>query len=273
MLDLNNIYNELIKYLRANFNVKADTALILGSGLGDFADNVDVIKSISTADIPGYPVSTVAGHKGKIHFAEFGSQKLLLFQGRIHFYEGYKLHQCVLPVFIANKLGCKNIIFTNAAGGINSSFSPGDLMLINSVNGINLKRELSGLLGTPSANTINSIRNFESSIVFQKIKEAAVAEKISLQIGTYWYSKGPAYETPAEIRMMNLFGGDSVGMSTVHEQIYAASLGMATGAVSCITNFAAGISTAKLSHAEVTETANLVKDKFARLIKKTIELM
>lgn len=273
MQNLNNIFDDLIKYLHSNFNYTADIALILGSGLGDFADNLEIIDSISTSDIPGYPVSTVVGHKGKILFAKCGSKNILLFQGRIHFYEGYKLYQCVLPVFIAHKLGCKKIILTNAAGGINRNFSPGDLMMINSVNGINLKKELSGLIGFPAEAAISNIRLMEKGEIYTRTMQAALEENIDLKEGVYWYTKGPSYETPAEIKMMGLFGGDAVGMSTAHEIIYALASDMQVVALSCITNFAAGISDKKLSHSEVTETANMVKHKFERLIKKTVELI
>jgi purine-nucleoside phosphorylase len=273
MINMNALYEEMTGFLKDKFNFRPCAALILGSGLGDFAENLEVEDSISTHDIPGYPVSTVAGHKGKILFAKLKDKNVLLFQGRIHFYEGYPISHCVLPVFIAHKFGCRKIILTNAAGGINPNFQPGDLMLINSVNSIALKNELSGLIGYPNSDGITGIRGFENSEAYKKIKEAALDEKIALKEGVYWYSKGPSYETPAEIKMMGKLGGDAVGMSTVHEQIYAISLGMETGSISCITNLAAGISAQKLSHAEVTETANMVKGKFERLIKKTIELL
>ncbi len=126
--------------------------MVLGSGLGDFANSVNTNKTISTSSIPGYPASTVAGHEGKIHFAEFLGKKLLLFQGRIHFYEGYKFSECILPVFISHTLGCKKIILTNAAGGINKNFKPGDLMLALSFNGINIKKELTKLIGFADVN-------------------------------------------------------------------------------------------------------------------------
>ena len=273
MLNLNSIYKEMIDFLQSRFKITADIALILGSGLGDFAENLEVLDSISTADIPGYPVSTVVGHKGKILFAKLGAKTVLLFQGRIHYYEGYPIHQCVLPVFIAHKFGCKKIILTNAAGGINPNFVPGDLMLINSVHSLALKNDLSHLIGYPNAESITGIRKMSESSIYSKIKEAALEENINLKEGVYWYSKGPSYETPSEIKMMWKFGGDAVGMSTVHEQIYAVTLGMETGSISCITNLAAGISSQKLSHEEVTETANMVKNKFERLIKRSIELI
>ena len=146
-------------------------------------------------------------------------------------------------------------------------------MLINSVHSLSLKNEMSHLIGYANSEVITNIRRFTDSSVYGKIKEAALEEKINLKEGVYWYSKGPSYETPSEIKMMWKFGGDAVGMSTVHEQIYAVTLGMETGSISCITNLAAGISGEKLSHAEVTETGNMVKHKFERLIKKSIELI
>ena len=171
---------------------------------------------------------------------------------------------------LLNKLNCPQIILTNAAGGINPSFKPGDLMLTTSFNGIALKKELTSLIGIASAGGIKNFRSMPSANLNKKIKEAAKAEKIELKEGVYWYTKGPSYETPAEIRYMFKFGGDAVGMSTVHEAVYAGYLGMETASISCITNYAAGLTENKLSHAEVTETANLVQHKFESLIKRMI---
>jgi purine-nucleoside phosphorylase len=269
-IDLSFKYKDLITHLNKEKPFEPDFAIILGSGLGDFASSIDVKKSIPTEDLPGYPPSTVVGHSGKIIFAEAENKKLLLFKGRIHFYEGYKIYECVLPVFIAHKLNCKKILLTNAAGGINRNFSPGDLMLVDSFNGLNIKKELIELIDIPTKRTKNNSFDSSSSNLKELVRRAAIEEKITLQEGTYWYSKGPSYETPAEIEMMHKFGGDAVGMSTAHEAAFALSLGMETISISCITNFAAGISTTKLSHSEVTETANKVKTKFERLLRRII---
>lgn len=272
-IDLNFKYKELIEYLKSNFETLPDMAVILGSGLGDFVKSVGVHKSVSTSSLPGFPVSTIKGHEGRIHFGEFAGKKLLLFQGRIHFYEGYPVSECILPVFAAYKLGCKKIFITNAAGGINSSFRPGDLMLNDSFNGTNIKKELTGVLGVTSLEERQNFFDFPSRKLNNIIKHAAIEEKIDLKEGVYWFTKGPSYETPAEIKMMKNFGADAVGMSTVHEAVFASALGMETAAVSCITNMAAGISSKKLDHSDVTNTANLVKDKFERLVKRTISLI
>lgn len=272
MVNLNNKYQELLDAVKKLAPFTPEIALILGSGLGEFAESVDTVKSISTVSLPGYPPSTVPGHEGKIHFAEHAGRKLLLFQGRIHFYEGYKISECVLPVFLAHKLGCSKIILTNAAGGINPNFVPGDLMLNVSFNSVNIKKELSHLIGTIPMEAKDRILSFPSPVLNEKIRKAALEEKIYLREGVYFYAKGPSYETPAEIKMMGKFGGDAVGMSTVHEAVYASYLGMEVAAITCITNFAAGISPVKLSHNDVTETANRVKHTFESLIKKVITL-
>jgi purine-nucleoside phosphorylase len=272
MLDIDFKYKDLISYLNRLKPFDPDVAVILGSGLGDFAESVAVEKTLSTSELPSYPPSTIIGHEGKIHFAEFEDKKLLLFQGRIHFYEGYHLSECILPSYIANKLGVKYLIATNAAGGVNPDFVPGDLMLVESYLGLNIKNELTELLGLSGVKEKNNFLNFPSRALNNIIIQAAEDEGILLKKGVYWYNKGPVYETPAEIKMTGIFGGDAVGMSTVPETYYSALQGINTSTISCITNYAAGISGQKLSHSEVTETANRVKEKFERLIKRTLSL-
>lgn len=273
LVDLNYKYKEILKFLENESPFKPDLALVLGSGLGDFADRVELIKLLSTSELPGYPVSTVSGHQGKIIFGQYKSKSLLLFKGRIHFYEGYLLSECILPGLISCELGTEKIILTNAAGGVNNKYHPGDLMIANSFNGINIKKELTDLIGLAGIEKKNNFLNFPSSGLNKLIKEAAVQNKLDLKEGVYWYTKGPSYETPAEIRMISIFGGDAVGMSTVHEAFFAASKGMELSAISCITNYAAGTTDMKLNHQDVILTANLVKTKFENLIKKTIELL
>jgi purine-nucleoside phosphorylase len=273
MVDLNFKYKDLINFLEKITPFKPELAIILGSGLGKFAQKVKTHRTISTTSLPGYPASTIEGHAGKIHFAEYEGKKLLLFQGRIHFYEGYSLLECVLPVFITKKIECEKILLTNAAGSINVNFHPGDLMLATSFNGINIKKELTGLIGLAGIEQKNKSLNLPSQFFNDNIRKAALEEKIKLQQGVYWYSKGPSYETPAEIKMTRKLGGDAAGMSTVHEAIFSSYLGLTTSAISCITNYGAGISSLKLSHSEVTETANLVQAKFERLLKRIITLI
>lgn len=270
MIDLSFKYQDAITYLKDEAPFIPDIALVLGSGLGNFAESIKKIKTIPTSEIPNYPSSSVEGHKGLIHFAKIESKKLLIFQGRIHFYEGYSLSDCILPVILANKVGCKKIIFTNAAGGVNKKFVPGDLMLVESFNSINIKRELSNLLGISSLEVKNNFLNCPSSRMNEIFRNAAVENRMLLQNGTYWYSKGPTYETPAEITMISKYGGDAAGMSTVHEAVFASSLMMEVAIISCITNMATGISDGKLSHDEVTQTAKQSSEKFTLLLKTAI---
>jgi purine-nucleoside phosphorylase len=270
MLDIDFKYKDLVSYLKELKPFNPGIAIILGSGLGDFAKSVDITKTVSTTELPSYPPSTIPGHEGKIHFAEYAGKKLLLFQGRIHFYEGYHLSECILPAYIADMMGVKYLIATNAAGGVNPDFTPGDLMLVKSYIGFNLKKELTELLGISGPGEKNNFLNFPSPALNAIIRKAAEKDNILLKDGVYWYNKGPVYETPAEINMTGKFGGDAVGMSTVPETYYAAVRGIRTSSISCITNYAAGISGQKLSHFEVTETANRVKEKFERLIKRTL---
>ncbi|MGE5401675.1 MAG: purine-nucleoside phosphorylase [Ignavibacteriales bacterium] len=273
MINLTQKYAALIQQLKSEAPFIPDVAIVLGSGLGDFANSVRTIKTISTSSLSGYPQSTVQGHEGKVHFAQYENKKLLLFQGRVHFYEGYRINECILPVFIPQQLGCRKIILTNAAGGINPMFNPGDLMLNTSFNAFNIKKELKSIIGLASPEAKDRFAAFPSPELNDCIRNAALEEKIYLREGVYWYTKGPSYETPAEIKMISRFGGDAVGMSTVHEAAYACYLGMETATVSCITNYAAGISPVKLSHNDVTETANMVKNTFERLIKRTVTLI
>jgi len=272
-INLNAKYKKTLESLKKQIPFEPDICIVLGSGLGDFADKVQIEKSIETSSLPDYPKSTVQGHEGYLHFSKYKNKKLLIVQGRIHFYEGYLLSQCVLPVHIAAKLNCKYILLTNAAGGVNHNLKPGDLMLASSFNGINLKKEITGLIGLTSIDQKNEFLDFPSSYLSKIIIQAALEEKIELGEGVYWYTKGPNYETPAEIKMVRKFGGDAVGMSTIHEAIYGSCVGLKVGSISCITNFAAGLSPQKLSHAEVMIAADKVTYNFERLIKKTIELI
>ena len=273
MINMNALYRNTFEAVAKQIPFEPEVCIVLGSGLGDFAEKVDTAKSIATSSLLDYPISTVQGHQGYLHFSQYKGKKLLIVQGRIHFYEGYTISQCLLPIHIAIKLNCSKIILTNAAGGVNPNFKPGDLMLASSLNGSVIKKELTDMAGLANLSQKNSFIDFPSGELNEIISKAAVEEKIALRRGVYWFSKGPSYETPAEIKMAGKFGADAVGMSTVHEAFYAQSAGMKVSAVSCITNYAAGLSDQKLSHAEVMETAELVKKDFERLVKKSIELL
>ncbi len=272
-IDLEFKYKEILETVKKEFNANFDLGIILGSGLGNFASNVKLLKSIETNTLPNYPVSTVEGHKGYIHHAEFEGKNLLLFQGRIHYYEGYAIDQVLLPILIMKSAGINKIFLSNAAGGINRHFKPGDLMAITGYFLPDIKKDLAKLLGATGVEMRNNMRKFPSDSLKEKIEYAAVLEGIKLKEGSYYYSKGPSYETPAEINYMNKIGADAVGMSTAHEALFAQYLGIESVAVSLITNYAAGISQEKLSHQEVIDTANEAAERFERLLKRFISLI
>lgn len=247
-----------------------DAALILGSGLGDFADELEPVSAVSTDEIPGYPPSTVVGHKGRIVLGRLQGKTLLAFQGRIHYYEGYAPGDVVLPVRIAQALGVKQLLVTNAAGGINRHFQPGDLMLIT--DHINLMG-INPLHG-PNDETLGP-RFPDMSAPYDpewidQTEALGLSLGIGLKRGVLMGLTGPSYETPAEIRMMAQLGADAACMSTIPEVIYANYAGMKVLGISCITNLASGISPHPLNHDEVTEVAGRVKETFTRLIRGVI---
>ncbi|MER3523144.1 MAG: purine-nucleoside phosphorylase [Ignavibacteria bacterium] len=258
---------ESVRFIRNQTSLAPRIAIILGSGLGDFADNLTERTAIATSDIPHYPQSTVEGHKGRLVFAVLDEKPILAFQGRIHFYESNDLEAVLYPIRVAHAIGVKTLIVTNAAGGINRTFNAGDLMVIRDHINFTLQR-----LHLVDDFAIRR-REIYSRHLIEQAECAAASNSIVLRKGVYVGLKGPSYETAAEIEMLTRMGGDAVGMSTVFEASLAASLGMEVLGISCITNVAAGISSSKLSHAEVTEVGNRVKTKFATLVRSTIRLL
>ena len=262
-----------MSFIRSVTDFKPRLALILGSGLGDFSKNIKVVSSILAEEIPHYPISSVQGHAGKLIFGylqnDFAqSTPLLIFQGRVHFYEFGLLDQVVFPVIIGHHIGVRKLVITNAAGGLNSCFAAGDLMLIKDIfNFTFLKQNSKNQRQRYSPFTPNE---YFDKTMQQTVLHCAVQLKIPMQQGTYCWLKGPSYETPAEIQMLKRLGVDAVGMSTVPEIYTSNTLGMKTVGISLISNMAAGISQNKLSHAEVTETANTVKERFSELMEKLI---
>jgi purine-nucleoside phosphorylase len=265
--------DEAVKFIRGVTDFKPQTALILGSGLGEFSNTMSATSTVLASEIPHYPVSSVSGHAGKLVFGflkndSHNSMPLLIFQGRVHFYEFGSLDQVVFPLAIAHHLGVKNLIITNAAGGINNCYSAGDLMLIKDIFNLTF---LQHPAGKSKINITSYIpHDYFDPKMQQTLLHCAAQLKIFLQQGTYSWLKGPSYETPAEIQMLKRFGVDAVGMSTVPEIYTSHSLKMNTVGISLISNLAAGISQNKLSHAEVTETANNVKVRFSELMEKFI---
>jgi purine-nucleoside phosphorylase len=266
--------NDSLEFLRSKSSSKPKIAVVLGSGLGDFADQVKSPVIVPTSTIPNYPVSTVQGHAGKIIFGVIEnsgrkSAELVVFQGRVHLYESNDVQKVVHPIRVAAGLGADYLIVTNAAGGINRLFEAGTLMFIRDY--INLTGE-NPLIGSDGINTIVHRRTGPAmdTALREQARTTALRHGIATKEGVYCWTKGPTYETASEIRMMATLGADAVGMSTVPEIIVAHQLGMKVLGISCITNMATGISDSKLSHDEVTETANRVRHDFTKLVSEII---
>jgi purine-nucleoside phosphorylase len=260
---------DAISFIKPNFFPLPKIALILGSGLGDFADKFNIFKKISTKQIPFFPQSTVHGHAGYLIFGTYLNTPVLALQGRTHFYEGYPMSKTTFIIEIFQELGIKMLIVTNAAGVINQNFKPGDLMLIKDHIHFMFNSPLRGLTNQHSTNLV-SMSDAYSNDYHKKIIELAQNCNINLKSGTLFTTSGPTYETSSEVKMIRELGGDAGSMSTSGEVIASAHAGIKVIGISCLTNYATGMSKSKLSHEEVTETANAVKDKFIALLSKII---
>lgn len=257
--------------VKAKVDFKPSVALVLGSGLGAFADEIEVVQTLDYRDIDGFPTSTVEGHKGRFVFGYVGKVPVVIMQGRVHYYEGYSMQDVVLPTRLMSLMGAKILYLTNASGGINPSFSAGDFMLITDHISNFVPNPLIGgnidALGTrfPDMSEVYSknLRNI--------ITETAKELDIKIQQGVYVQLTGPSFESPAEIRMLRTLGADAVGMSTVCEAIAANHAGMKVCGISCVANLAAGMTNNPLTHAEVQECADKAAPLFKKLIGKSIE--
>ncbi|MCL1965367.1 MAG: purine-nucleoside phosphorylase [Firmicutes bacterium] len=251
----------------------AEVGLILGSGLGNSFASLDVHGVLSYKDIPGFPIPTVPGHNGEWVCGSLHGKRVAVMRGRFHYYEGYDIEEVVLPVRVMLRLGVKTLIVTNAAGGVNTGFVPGDLMLIRDTinySGVN------PLIG-PNDNAFgprfpDMSRQFDPALC--EVARAYARElRITLREGVYMWFSGPSFETPAEIRMARALGADAVGMSTVPEVIVARHGGMRVLGISCITNMAAGILDQPLNHQEVLDTGERVRKAFAGLVDGVVRGM
>ena len=252
---------------------KADIGVILGSGLGEYAEALEDAVKLPYSEIPGFPRSTVAGHAGIWCCGTLYGKRVVMMQGRFHYYEGYGMKDVTLPVRVMQKIGVKTLVVTNAAGGVNLGYHPGELMVIGDMFSMTAQNPLIG----PNLDAFGP-RFPDMSCAFDKelralAHECANEQGFALREGVYAQMTGPTYETPAEIRMLRTLGADAVGMSTVPEVIVARHGGMRVLGISCITNMAAGILDQPLNHAEVTETANRVKGQFRNLLDRIIEKM
>ena len=258
------------EYIRTVTDFKPEIAVTLGSGLGDVADEIEEVCAINYRDIPGFPVSTVAGHRGRFFFCRINGKNVAFMQGRVHYYEGYPIKETVLPLRVLHKMGCKTLMLTNAAGGVNFNFSAGDLMLIRDHISCFVPSPLIGE-NYPEGTRFPDMSNVYDTKLCDMIRSTAAELGISLKEGVYMQLSGPNYETPAEVRMCRLLGADAVGMSTACEAMAAVHCGMKVCGISCITNLAAGMSIKPLSHDEVKEIADIKAPQIKRLILECIK--
>ena len=261
------------EYLLAQTDLRPTVGMILGSGLGDYADTLEEAVRIPYSRIPNFPVPTVPGHSGALVFGKKQGRTVVILQGRIHYYEGLSQQEITLPVRVLAALGVKTLILTNAAGGVNLNFRPGDLMLLRDHINFSGSNPLIGPNLDEFGPRFPDMSDLYNAELRNRILDAAQEAGIPMQQGVYAMYSGPNYETPAEIRMFRYMGADAVGMSTVPEALVAGHCGMKVVGISCITNMAAGVLPQKLSHAEVIETADRVHDTFHKLINTVLTVI
>ncbi len=266
MFDMNKIL-EAKRFIESKIKEVPQIGLILGSGLGVLADEITEPVKIPYGEIPHFPVSTVEGHAGMFVFGKLSGKTVVAMQGRFHYYEGYSQQQTTFPVRVMQALGVETLLITNAAGGINTSFKPGDLMILTDHLNFSGNNPLIGKNLDELGPRFPDMSEVYSRKLVTSIENTALKLGIPLRKGVYVIMSGPSYETPAEIRMLRTLGADAVGMSTVPEAIVANHCGMQVAGISCITNMAAGILDQPLNHQEVMETAEMVRVRFIELVK------
>jgi purine-nucleoside phosphorylase len=265
-------YKKSADYIKGKLPEIPDTAVILGSGLGGYADNLINPIAIKYGDIPNFPKSTVANHKGELIFGGVTDSEheyykpVLVMNGRFHYYEGYEFEDTAYPIGVFYLLGIRNIIITNATGGINLTFHPGDLVCVYDHIKLTAKCPARGPNISEFGARFFDMQSVYSKDLIEKAKSCALNLGFALKDGVYAYMSGPQYETPAEIRLLRTLGADLVGMSTVAEVIQAAQCGIKVLCISCVTNYAAGIKNEPLSHEEVVEAGEEISWKFKKLI-------
>ncbi|MCI5954032.1 MAG: purine-nucleoside phosphorylase [Lachnospiraceae bacterium] len=273
---MSEVYDKLLscyECVRKKTDFEPEIAIVLGSGLGDYAEAIRVEYELPYSEIEGFPVSTVPGHAGKFIFGYIDEIPVVCMKGRVHYYEGYPITDVVLPARLMKLMGAKILFLTNAAGGVNTSFHAGDLMLIKDHISVFAPNPLIGAnideLGVrfPDMSTVYDVE------LQRIIKKAAKDNGIFLQEGVYAQLTGPSFESPAEIRMMRILGCDAVGMSTVVEAIAANHMGMKICGISCISNLAAGMTVNPLTHEEVQEAADMAAPNFKKLVTESVKGM
>lgn len=270
---MNEVYEKLLRCydsVKEKITFEPKVALVLGSGLGDYADSIRVEAELPYGEIEGFPVSTVPGHDGKFIFGYVGEVPVVCMKGRVHYYEGYPISDVVLPTRLMYLMGARVLFLTNASGGVNSDYKAGDLMLMTDHIACFVPNPLMGENAPELGVRFPDMSEIYDNDLRQIIKDCAQKENIPLQEGVYLQLTGPSYESPAEVRMLKTLGADAVGMSTAVEAIAANHLGMKICGISCVCNPAAGLSPQPLTHEEVQEAANKTAPLFKKLVTETI---
>lgn len=271
-MDITGKITAAAEYILSKITDRPTIGLVLGSGLGDFADTLEDAVRIPYSEIPHFPVSTAPDHAGNLVIGKKCGRTVVVMQGRIHYYEGHSMQTITMPIRVMAAMGIKNLVLTNASGGSNPNFAPGTLMLMKdhiNFSGVN------PLIG-PNLDGFGSrfpdVSDLYTAELRAAVKEKAKESGISLEEGVYMMFSGPNYETPAEVRMAQILGADAVGMSTVPEALVAGHCGMRIVAISCVTCYASGITDAKLDHSEVVEIASRIRDTFQALMELILTL-
>lgn len=267
-------YEKLLKCyesVREKIKFQPKAAIVLGSGLGNFADQIEAAEELPYGEIEGFPVSTVPGHEGKFIFGYLGKVPVVCMKGRVHYYEGYPIGDVVLPARLMKMMGAEILFLTNASGGVNASFHAGDLMMITDHISCFVPNPLIG----PNVDELGT-RFPDMSSVYDKglqeiLRQTAKEYGIPLKEGVYMQLTGPSFESPAEIRMVRVLGADAVGMSTVVEAIAANHMGMRICGISCVCNLAAGMTENPLTHEEVQEAASQAAPLFTKLVAESVK--
>ena len=261
-------YKKILSSVRSKTDFIPKVAIILGSGLGELANEINIKAIVNYNEIEKFPVSTVEGHKGRFFFGYIDNVPVVIMQGRVHFYEGYSMEMVTLPIRLMKLMGAENIIITNAAGGINFEFSAGNLMVITDHISCFVDNPLIGKNIDEFGYRFPDMSNIYDNEMRNIVLKVAKKNNIKLQQGVYAQLTGPSYESPAEIKMLRVLGADAVGMSTACEAIVANHCGFKVCGISCISNMSCGVTEQPLNHKEVQECADRVAPIFKKLIKE-----
>lgn len=265
--------DEASSFIQKQLTAEPSIGMILGSGLGVLAEKIENPVTVTYSEIPHFPVSTVSGHKGQLVAGTLEGRQVIAMQGRFHYYEGYSMQQVTFPVRVMKKLGVTSLIVTNASGGINQNFMPGDLMVITDhINNMG-HNPLIGSNDDESGPRFPDMSAVYDRSYIKHAEACAANLNITIQKGVYVGNTGPTYETPAEVNMLRVLGGDAVGMSTVPEVIVSSHTGLRVLGISCISNMAAGIMDQPLTHDEVMKTTANVREDFLRFVRELVRTL